>query len=403
MTYFPGPFDINPDNSPAVDAFSRLRVSSPFTLFNSKNINTKATFDWGEVTTGDGATATYATNESAVDLAVSNTTAGSIARQTRRRFHYQTGKSQLFFFTANVNGLVSGLTKRIGCFDVNNGLFFEFGTQAKIVVRSKTSGVVVDTAVAQSAWNIDKMDGTGPSGITVDWTKTQIFIIDYQWLGVGRVRFALDINGIIFPVHEVLNANVLDVVYMATPNLPIRYEISNDATGPAGVLTQICSSCVSEGGAVEPYGRFLTLSTPIAGLSHTTSNVDAIFGLRLNAAGIDEVVLFSDLTSYASASNDIIEVKLLRNPVIAVTPTWNTTDLYPVDFFRGVPGTHTVSGGDELYTLIGGGQQIIINNLPSPGFQLTTDANNTPDVFVISIAVGNNATVNTAVNFRQLS
>lgn len=404
MTYFPGPFEVKSADSPGIDAFSRMRVSDPFTLFNSKNLNRKEDFDWSELTAGTGTAATYVANSAAVALSVSGTTAGSMVRQSRRRFHYQTGKSQLFFLTANIKGLVANVTKAVGAFDQNNGLFFKFTDVAAVTVRSNTSGSVVDTDIPQANWNLDKLDGTGPSGYTVDWTRNHIFLIDYQWLGTGRVRFGLDLDGEIVYVHESLHANVLDKVYMATPNLPLRYEIANDGSGAATTLEQICCSCVSEGGTLEPYGQFKTISTPSNGINYPVADPCVVFALRLKQTNIDAIVEFTDAFLYPTAGNDLIKAKIVRNPTIASTPTWNTSDFPSVEYFIGTPEVDTVTGGDELYTVIGVGGLLLIQNLPQPGLQLTSQADGTADVLALVLENDINvARVHSVLNFRTLS
>ena len=224
MTYIPSrDLAIKMADSPSIDAFDRVRVSNPQTIFNSKQLWDKAPEIYDEDTTGAGTTSAHTANNSCVNMAVSATTAGSITRQTFRQFNYQPGKSQLIFLTANMNGIVDGVTKQVGQFNTNNGLFFELsGSSAYVGIRTYTSGSVVDTKIAQASWNVDPMDGTGPSGVTIDWSKVQIFVMDFEWLGVGRVRFGLVNNGIVYYVHYYSGANNDTKVYMTTPNLPVR-------------------------------------------------------------------------------------------------------------------------------------------------------------------------------------
>jgi len=122
----------------------------------------------------------------------------------------------------------SGITTRIGYFDNSNGLFFQYDTSSStisVVLRNTTT----DTPIPQSSWNIDKMDGTGVSGITLNFTKAQLFVIDFEWLSVGRIRFGFYIFGRINYCHQITNLNELTNPYMLSPNLPSRYEISSIA------------------------------------------------------------------------------------------------------------------------------------------------------------------------------
>ena len=96
------------------------------------------------------------------------------------------------------------------------------------VTISKT----VETRVPQSEFNLDKADGTGPSGYNVDLTKMQMFYIDYSWYGAGFIRWGLrGPEGDVFYVHKMPNNNVNNEAYMRSGNLPARYEsITNPPT-----------------------------------------------------------------------------------------------------------------------------------------------------------------------------
>ena len=197
--------------------------------------------------------------------------------------NYQPGKVQEIVVTFNLISQDSGVTKRVGYFDANNGIYLEDdGSDYYIVRRTSTSGSAVNTRVAQADWNIDSFDGTGPSGVTIDFTKTQILFIDMEWLGVGRVRVGFVVDGIIYYAHEFLNANNLTLVYMSTPNLPIRWEISNDGSGAASSMDCICCTAISEGGKQD---------NGIIRYASTTTHVDAsaalttyaILGIRLKS------------------------------------------------------------------------------------------------------------------------
>lgn len=237
-------------DSALIDAFGRLRVSGPSTTFDSKLLGSVQALVWDEAQTSGGGTSTaYNTNQASVTMSVGAATAGVRVRQTKRYFAYQPGKSQLILMTGVLGAGAAGITRRLGYFDAANGLFTELsGSTLRFVRRTFTSGAAVDNAVDQAAWNVDRLDGTGSSGITLDTSKAQIFFVDFEWLGVGRVRFGFVIDGMFIVAHQMLNANSLNLVFMQIPNLPCRYEIVNDGTGAASSLTCICASVISEGG-----------------------------------------------------------------------------------------------------------------------------------------------------------
>jgi hypothetical protein len=189
---------------------------------------------------------------------------------------YQPGKSLLIFNTFVMNTLTANLKQKVGLFDANNGIFFTAdGTTLKIVRRTYTSGAAVDTEISQSSWNGDTLNGSGPSGYTLNAAASNILFIDIEWLGVGSVRVGFVINGQLITAHTFYNANNLTTVYMQTANLPIRYEIERAGTLTAGTYTlqQICSSCISEGGySPEGLEQMVGTGTVSAGVNLSTAN-----------------------------------------------------------------------------------------------------------------------------------
>jgi hypothetical protein len=235
--------------------------------------------------TANGGTTTYVQAKAATTLNANANPAGRALRQTKRYLNYQPGKGQLGFITFNLNGVVANVEKSVGIFDDNNGIFFRINADGTVVVvrRSNVSGVVVDDEVPQAFWNVDKMNGTGPSGVTLDLTKVQILVIDYEWLGVGSVRIGFDVGQAIVYVHHFEQANVGTVVYMQTPNLPVRWEVANDgAPAAATTVDAICCSVQSEGG-LNPLAVQRTASRGVSGASANTT-LQSMFSIRLKAA-----------------------------------------------------------------------------------------------------------------------
>lgn len=216
-------------DSPALDAFQRLRVSQAKRLFDAQQeygLDTLRTWDAtangtlptilapnGSVTNGSNAVGPRNADTRMVPITVSTTNGDYSILQSRQYVRYIPGFAHLVLQT---------------------GVFASgANATAKLVRRTSTSGAAVEEEISQANWNIDTF-GAGtknPSGITLDLTKTQILFIGAQWLGVGRVIMGFDINGRLYPAHQFLHANVLTVPYTQTFNLPVRYEIRN--TGAA--------------------------------------------------------------------------------------------------------------------------------------------------------------------------
>ena len=168
----------------AGDAFGRLRVSEPITLFDSSH-RFSVNGNWNTDTAVSG-TATFNANQGLLDLAVTTDSGSRVYRETNKVFPYQPGKSLLIMATFVMADDQTNLRQRVGYFGTANGIYFEqSGSTYSIVKRSSVSGSVVNTAISQSNWNGDKLNGSGESGFTLDPTKAQIFWADFEWLGVG--------------------------------------------------------------------------------------------------------------------------------------------------------------------------------------------------------------------------
>lgn len=343
---------IRAQDSPSVDAFGRWRVSEPHTLFDSKQIFDNQPLFWDEeLETGAGITSAHSTDTASTVITSTNTTAGKFTRQTFMRFNYQSGKSQLVLMTGVLkrSGGGTGVKRRIGMFDDNNGLFFEDDANTVGVVRrTKASGSVVDNRVVQSSWNVDVMDGSGPSGITVDWSKQQIFCIDFEWLGVGRVRMSLIIGGVTYPVHEFLNANVLAVVYMSTPNLPLRFQMITTGSSPVSTMESNCGTVISEGGSTD-LGVLRYKSTQGVHVDLPTENVIyAIIGIRLKSTHVAETVKLVNISIAEHVGSKFYEWMLILNPAVFGTFTYGNEVNSAVQTAIGISANNNVATGGRI-------------------------------------------------------
>ena len=329
--------------SNAYDAFGRLRVSNPLTIFDSKNIMSQNTLF--NSTTANGGSVTYTANKSTVNLNVTEAASSKTVRQSNRVMSYQPGKSLLIFNTFVMNEPTTNLKQKVGLFDVNNGIFFYAdGTTLKIVRRTYTSGAAVDTEISQSSWNGDKLDGTGASGFDLDPATSNILFIDIEWLGVGSVRVGFVINGQLITAHTFYNANSLTTVYMQTANLPIRYEIERAGTLTAGTYTlqQICSSGISEGG-YQPEGILESVGTAsLGGVNLTTAGTFYNLATIKIKANRPYAVIVPNGFVASAVSNSDFEVELRQNATPS-TPFSYTS--YSDNIEYDLTGTTTITGG----------------------------------------------------------
>jgi hypothetical protein len=336
-------------DSGAVDSFGRLRVSNENIIFDSKQLYDSQPLFWDDQNvSGSGTNSVHSILKAATTISVADTTPGRRVRQTFQAFNYQPGISQLIFMTASKIKSVSGIIKEMGFawHGNNDGILLRHKDDvAYFVIRSGVSGSLVENDVPQSSWNIDKMDGSGPSGITIDFTKDQILVIDLQYLGVGRVRIGFDIGGVAYYCHYFNHANIIDTVYMSNPNLRLLYAIENDGSGPADEFDTICTSFISEGGQSDKgITRSQSQDAVIAG---TADELYAALGIRLKATHLSAVAKVKKVAVTPTTVNDFLEWQLLLNPTVAGTLTFTDETNSYVQTAKGVVA-NTVTGGIRL-------------------------------------------------------
>lgn len=346
-------------DTPAVDAFARQRVSEPFTIFDSKQLHDKQPLFWDE-RLGGAATSVHNDEDSNVIMTVTASASDYVIRQTKQRFNYQPGKSQLVFATFRAS-VEAGVAKRVGVFDgtgadfltPHNGIFFRCSGSGLSWNICK-DGVLTET-VTQAQWNVDALDGNGVSGITFDPDSTQILVIDYEWLGVGRVRVGFVVDGLIYYVHKFNHANAgFTSVYTSTPNLPVRFDVQSDGAG-GGAFSHICSTVMSEGG-VEETGVLGSVDTGSTALGASVAGtIYAVKGIRLKDVYKDITVL-PEYFSMINAASDDFRWSLCLNPVISGTFAYTDVPNSAIQEATGVTANVVTDEGlriDSGYTIAG--------------------------------------------------
>jgi hypothetical protein len=282
------------------DAFGRLRISQPLTLFDSSHRYRDNNL-WSSLVVGTGSTVGFVTTQGLVNLSIGTTAGCSIIRETTKVFSYQPGKSLEVMNTFVMNSKKTNLRQRVGYFGEDNGVYFEVDDNTvNFVERSIVSGITSETRVPQSSWLYDKMDGTGPSGYVLDTSHAQIFWMDIEWLGVGTVRVGFVIDGQFIHCHSFHHANKIQSTYITTGSLPLRYEIANTGiTTSSSLLKQICSTVISEGG-YELRGLQQAISIPINSprTLGTAGTFYPVISLRLKASPnrLDAIVILTALS-----------------------------------------------------------------------------------------------------------
>ena len=330
-------------DGPNLDSFSRLRTSHPTGLFASQCQYDAEPLLYETGNTAAGTAPAYSVNTRMVTLACTGT--GTSFIQSYEYIPYQAGKSQLIFVTGVIGAAVASTVTEVGSFDAANGLFIRQASDGTIsaVRRTSTSGSVVNNVIAQADWNLDKLDGTGKSGITFDVTDTFILVIDAQFLAMGRVRFGFDIGGQIIYCHQSLHANVLQVPYMQTLSLPVQMLLTS--TGGTKNTTRFkCASVSSEGGFAEDLGY--TFGSP-------EGTVTAASGARTHILSLRPLTTFNTIGNRARVRLNSIEMLAGANPIywelcigstFTVDPTWGGVNATYSATEVGTAGTINAAG-----------------------------------------------------------
>lgn len=379
-----------------LDSFNRLRVSSPEVLFSDKSLYDN-TILWDTAITGSGSLDdTNSLICSILDLNVGTELDASVVRQTRQRMIYQPGKSQMILLTGIITQKTN-VRSRFGYFCELDGIYLEANSlDMNIVLRSNSTGTMTETIIPQSAWNVDKLDGTGKSKFNIDFNKGIILLIDFEWLGVGIVRVGFVINGQIIYAHNFEHANVLDSTYMGSGTLPVRYEIKNTGTAASSTtLKQICSSVISEGGREED-GILRSINSGLAGTVVGTHSLIPIISIR-----IDPSVSHSNIEilteEIINTTNSQLSYKLLFNPTLVGDSWSNGSVMSQYDI-----SATSVSGGDIIDGGFISGKKVNLlgefKNKVSLGFGL----DNTPDVITLAAqSIGGNANLYASVRILE--
>ena len=344
------------DNS-AIDAFGRLRVSNPTAIFSAKQLYSKRDFIFDELASGSGG-CRFSSGDTGTVLYTTSTN-DYVIRQTFQNFSYQPGKSQQFLMTGILSGgddldMCYGAFKSntSGDYDQYNGVFFRMNDNVLSVNVQNAFGNASSVSVPQSAWNLDTFDGNGPSGFTLDMTKVQIFTIDFEWLGTGRIRFGFNEDGHTYYCHEVLNANNIASTFIQNPNLPIRAEIRQNGATP-GQLLHICSNVNSEGG-VTKQGTLRSIdSALITGNTEISIPVKtecSILMLSLSSSRLNAVITPEDFSVLNTDSNIDTRIRIIRNPSYTGTFTLSSIQDSAIAYGVGGSGYRYISGGQVLAT-----------------------------------------------------
>ena len=387
-------------DSPNLDAFGRLRTAAVTNLLDIKHVYDKNPLQVNEMTAG---TATSIFDQQYARVRMSTSANNDLViRQSKTHPIYQPGKSQLFEASFSNFNIETNVIKRVGVFQsttgspynsVFDGLFLESnGVTSAITFNIYLSGSCTYSADT-SVWNNTQFD---PNNF--NWADVNLMTIDYQWLGVGRVRFGMVLSGQTIYFVDYTAANNITTVYMSSPNQPIRYEIRQVGVG-SGYLDMICSQTSTEGAL---NGLYSTVSIP-----YTATTTLSLAGTKYPYIGYRLKESYKSVTSQFSVlsilntSNDNYLLTMEFNPTLSTTPTWVDIPNSPFQYALG-DGTPTITiPGHVMTSLIGeaGTSALTTTKLDDNQIRVGANINGTLDEMWLCITpLGANATFNGAAD-----
>ena len=396
------------------DAFGRLRTSCPLTLFDSSHRYRDNNL-FTSLIVGTGSTVGFVTVQGLVDITVGVGSTASVIRETTKVFSYQPGKSLQIINTFVMNTPKTNLRQRVGYFGADNGIYFETAgigtTSVSFVERSLVTGGLSETRVPQSSWSQDKLDGTGPSGYTLDVSKGQIMWTDIEWLGLGTVRVGFVIDGQFIHCHSFHHANLVQSTYITTASLPIRYEITNTGvTTSVSTMKQVCSTVISEGG-YELRGLQQSVGTPIqTPVDLTTAGTYyTVLSIRLKATPnrLDAIVIMTALSILGITNNTTYNWQV-RASGTSNGGTWTDAGVDSAVEYKIDGGTYTggrILASGYAYGSNQGSTPIDILKEALFKFQLERDAlTGTPyELSIVCAADSNGADIHASMDWEEIS
>lgn len=344
------PFSGAPDGSIRVSLPPTQRAAFGAVLTASEVIEIHLQFPYNinprlvTTTLANGGTVTQSAGLAVVQS--STATNGSAMMESVKAIKYSPGQGIVVRFTGLFTPCVANSTQEIGVGNSTDGYFFGCNGAA-FGVNRRIGGV--NNPIAQTAWNTDKMDGTGPSKQVLDITKGNVYVIEYQWLGFGMIRFSVENSstGELRIVHQIAYANLNTAPSTFNPTLPLHVAAIN-----SGNATNLTVKTASMGVATEgPRNDF--------GINNAADSAKSAVSTQLNILSLQNKATYAGvtnrarikLTSFSPAVSTATPTifRIIRNTTLGGAPSFvdfNTTQSIAATDTAGT----TVTGGDLIYS-----------------------------------------------------
>ena len=308
------------------DAFGHAQHTSPnvvdqhlFTYGSDPNSYVDETIGGGQVI--------HNVTQSCTILSV-DSTSGSLSRKTSARYYpYTSGVGTELLMSIQIGDTgKTGVIRRWGLFDNNDGVYFQLsGSSFSVAQRNSIDNTEI--YVSRDAFNGDDLSSTTESEYVIDFSKLNIYFLDFEWLGSGRVRF-----GVISPsgkrviLHTIENANNITYPYMKRGTLPFRIENFNDTNSAStSQMKLVCASVVKQS-ASDRYRGLLFNKTSDRKIISGSSEVPILsFRLKENFNGVsNKIVAFAERYEVDVSGSSVV-LNIVGNAVLTGSTFTATT------------------------------------------------------------------------------
>ncbi|NEU05000.1 hypothetical protein [Clostridium senegalense] len=365
----------NPYSIP-LTAFSDLR-SIALTPMTGWTFNYNINSDYIITTTANGGTATQ--GDSMAILSTSTANNGSARIATRKVLRYSPGLGGLARFTAVFTTGVSNSQQIIGLGDDTDGFYFGYNGTDFSILRIQNSTL---SWTSQANWNVDKMNGTGPSGMTLDPTKGNVYTIQFQWLGFGVINYYVTstTTGQPILVHRIQYPNTAIVPSVYNPSFPLTAKVVNSGNTSNVVLKTPSAMAFCEG---DGYSQAIitrnSVSNSVALTIPTNQNVLTLLNTSTFASKVNRTRIRLDFVSTSVDGSKAVNFKLIRNATFGTTLTYTPINANTSVIQYSTTQT-SATGGIQIFTFevpINLGAQLNLTSLNiflAPGETLTLQA-----------------------------
>jgi hypothetical protein len=364
-----------------VDAAGRLRVSQVNNLGDYKILNSY--FDTTILEQVGTSTFTTSVNTTAISV-----TSGQYGIVKSKLYHpYFNGKSQIIQFTFKNMGSASNVEKSVGYISSDATSTYNTGLDGFRIFKDTSNNYffqvwrngVLFQNISRSSWS-DKLDGTGQSGMNINWDYFNVITADFLYLGGTDVSVYINYNGLNWEFIRYNHAGTDASPIFNSPNKPIRYEIRS--TTGTGTLNFICATVGSEG-QTNGMGYNAAVKGAYTGLvMSTTGTKYGVVAVRKSATYRDIYAVVESFEGIVK-TNDFIDWDIVLNPTIAgVAPNWNALSGTPLEYAQLV-NTNTITGGISLgntYSSLNMNNARVVENILA---RLNSTIANVMDVIVL--------------------